>query len=45
MRRLITKAENVHVSVRGRAMRVTPHMWNMDANVERMFAVLKMVMR
>ena len=38
-------AENVHVSVRGRAMRVTPHLWNTDADVERLFAVLKMIMR
>jgi len=36
-------AENVHVSVRGRAMRVTPHVWNTDEDVERLFAVLKMI--
>ena len=33
-------AQNVHVSVRGAAMRVTPHLWNTDADVERLFAVL-----
>jgi selenocysteine lyase/cysteine desulfurase len=34
-------AGNVHVSVRGAAMRVTPHLWNTDADVERLFAVLR----
>jgi selenocysteine lyase/cysteine desulfurase len=34
-------AENVHVSVRGAAMRVTPHLWNTDADVERLFSVLR----
>jgi selenocysteine lyase/cysteine desulfurase len=34
-------AENVHVSVRGAAIRVTPHLWNTDADVERLFAVLR----
>ncbi len=34
-------AKNVHVSVRGTAMRVTPHLWNTDADVERLFAVLR----
>jgi selenocysteine lyase/cysteine desulfurase len=38
-------AENVHVSVRGSAMRVTPHLWNTDADVERLFRVLKSSMR
>ena len=38
-------AENVHVSVRGSAMRVTPHLWNSDADVERLFAVLKAAVR
>jgi selenocysteine lyase/cysteine desulfurase len=33
----------VHVSVRGAAMRVTPHLWNTDADVERLFAVLQSV--
>src|SRR5215510_9179659 len=34
-------AANVYVSVRGRAMRVTPHVWNTDEDVEKLFAVLK----
>jgi selenocysteine lyase/cysteine desulfurase len=34
-------AGNVFVSVRGRAMRVTPHVYNTDDDVERLFAVLK----
>jgi selenocysteine lyase/cysteine desulfurase len=34
-------AEHVHVSVRGSAMRVTPHLWTTDADVEKLFAVLK----
>jgi selenocysteine lyase/cysteine desulfurase len=34
-------AEHVHVSVRGAAMRVTPHLWTTDADVERLFAVLR----
>ena len=34
-------AGNVHVSARGSAMRVTPHLWNTDADVERLFAVLR----
>jgi len=34
-------AGNVHVSVRGTAVRVTPHVWNTDADVERLFAVLR----
>jgi selenocysteine lyase/cysteine desulfurase len=34
-------ASNVHVSVRGSAMRVTPHVWNTDADVVRLFAVLR----
>jgi selenocysteine lyase/cysteine desulfurase len=31
----------VFVSVRGKAMRVTPHVYNTDADIERLFAVLK----
>jgi len=27
--------------VRGQAMRVTPHVWNTDDDVEKLFAVLK----
>jgi selenocysteine lyase/cysteine desulfurase len=34
-------AEHVHVSVRGAAMRVTPHLWTTDADVERLFAALR----
>lgn len=38
-------AKNVYVSVRGSAMRVTPHLWTTDEDVERLFAALKMVAR
>src|SRR5262249_35498306 len=38
-------ASDVHVSVRGQAMRVTPHVWNTDADVERLFAVLRDVLK
>src|SRR5215475_4235625 len=34
-------ANKVYVSVRGEAMRVTPHLWNTDEDVDRMFAVLR----
>jgi selenocysteine lyase/cysteine desulfurase len=34
-------AEKVFVSVRGKAMRVTPHVYNTDADLEKLFAVLK----
>src|SRR5215472_12638984 len=34
-------AAQVYVSVRGRAMRVTPHVWNTDEDVAKLFAVLK----
>ena len=34
-------AAKVYVSVRGQAMRVTPHVWNTDHDVEKLFAVLK----
>jgi len=34
-------AAKVFVSVRGQAMRVTPHVWNMDEDVEKLFSVLK----
>src|SRR5262249_51218695 len=34
-------AANVYVSVRGHAMRVTPHVWNTDEDAEKLFAVLK----
>jgi selenocysteine lyase/cysteine desulfurase len=33
-------AERVYVSVRAAAMRVTPHLWTTDTDVERLFAVL-----
>src|SRR5262252_9459306 len=33
-------AADVYVSVRGQAMRVTPHVWNTDDDVEKLFAVL-----
>ena len=34
-------AADVYVSVRGQAMRVTPHVWNTDDDTEKLFAVLK----
>ncbi len=34
-------AENVYVSVRGQSMRVTPHLFNNEADVERLIAALK----
>src|SRR5262249_2948500 len=34
-------AANVYVSVRGQAMRVTPHVWDTDEDAEKLFAVLK----
>ncbi|UCH73471.1 MAG: aminotransferase class V-fold PLP-dependent enzyme [Rhodospirillales bacterium] len=34
-------AENIHVSVRGTAMRVTPHLYNTDTDIDRFFAVLE----
>jgi selenocysteine lyase/cysteine desulfurase len=34
-------AANVHVSVRGGWLRITPHVWNNDEDVERLFAALK----
>lgn len=34
-------AEKVFVSVRGKAMRVTPHVYNTDQDIERLFGVLK----
>ena len=38
-------AQKVFVSVRGKAMRVTPHVYNTDADIERLFAVLKTALR
>jgi selenocysteine lyase/cysteine desulfurase len=34
-------AQKVFVSVRGKAMRVTPHVYNTEADIERLFAALK----
>lgn len=34
-------AQKIFVSVRGKAMRVTPHVYNTEADIERLFAVLK----
>ncbi len=34
-------ADQVHVSVRGSAMRVTPHLYNTDDDVDRLFAPLE----
>lgn len=34
-------AEKVFVSVRGKAMRITPHVYNTDADIERLFRVLQ----
>jgi selenocysteine lyase/cysteine desulfurase len=36
-------SERVYVSVRGAAMRVTPHLWTTDTDVERLFTVLRRV--
>ena len=33
--------EQVHVSVRGDSLRVTPHLYNDDGDIERLFAVLR----
>jgi selenocysteine lyase/cysteine desulfurase len=38
-------AAKVFVSVRGRSMRVTPHVWNTDDDVEKLFAALKANLR
>jgi selenocysteine lyase/cysteine desulfurase len=42
-RRLATA--KVHVSVRGRTMRVTPHLWTSDRDVEALFSVLSASLR
>jgi selenocysteine lyase/cysteine desulfurase len=34
-------AANVHISVRGGWLRITPHVWNTEDDVERLFAALK----
>ena len=36
-------ADGVYVSVRAAAMRVTPHLWTTDADIERLFVVLRAV--
>ena len=36
--------EKVHVSVRGSSVRVTPHLYNTDADVDRLFAALERVL-
>ena len=36
--------EKVHVSVRGSSMRVTPHLYNTEADVDRLFAALERVL-
>jgi len=36
-------AQGVHVSVRGNAMRVTPHVWVTDADIDRLFAALRTI--
>ncbi len=38
-------AAKVYVSVRGRAMRVTPHLWTTDEDVEKLFTVLTSALR
>jgi selenocysteine lyase/cysteine desulfurase len=38
-------ASKVYVSVRGQAMRVTPHLWNTDEDVEKLFAVLRTALK
>ncbi len=35
---------NVHVSIRGEAMRVSPHLYNTDQDIDRLFEVLESVM-
>ncbi|PHR61722.1 MAG: aminotransferase [Robiginitomaculum sp.] len=36
-------AQNIFVSVRGNSVRVTPHLYNTDADIERLFTVLESV--
>lgn len=38
------RERNIFVSVRGQSMRVTPHLYNTDADVERLFAALGKVL-
>ena len=37
-------AHHVHVSIRGEAMRVTPHLYNTDRDIDRLFEVLELVL-
>ena len=37
-------AANVYVSVRGHSMRVTPHLWNTDDDIEKLFVELKAIL-
>jgi selenocysteine lyase/cysteine desulfurase len=37
-------AENVYVSVRGQSMRITPHLYNNEADVDRLIGVLAAAM-
>jgi selenocysteine lyase/cysteine desulfurase len=37
-------SQGVHVSVRGDAMRVTPHLWVTDADIDRLFAAMRTVL-
>jgi selenocysteine lyase/cysteine desulfurase len=37
-------SQGVHVSVRGNAMRVTPHLWVTDSDTDRLFAALKTIL-
>jgi selenocysteine lyase/cysteine desulfurase len=36
-------ADKIFVSIRGDSMRVTPHLYNTDADVDRLFNVLQAV--
>jgi selenocysteine lyase/cysteine desulfurase len=38
-------AAKVYVSVRGRSMRVTPHLWNSEEDIDKFFAALKANLR
>jgi selenocysteine lyase/cysteine desulfurase len=35
---------HVHVSIRGDSMRVTPHLYNTDDDIDRLFAALEAVL-
>ena len=37
------RSENVFVSVRGESVRVSPHLYNTEGDVERLFEVLEQV--